>query len=230
MKETRLDVTTKVLLVGGIVAGPLYLGIGVAQALTRDAFDLTRHSWSLLANGDYGWIQILNFVVSGALVVGAAAGVRRVLKGTRGGTWGPVMLGLFGLGLIASGVFVADPMNGFPPGTPAGPPVEPTVSGLLHILVGSIGFAGFIGACFTFARRSFTSQRRGWNAYSNATGIIFLTAFLGVGAGSNAEGPVLQSVTVGFTVAVVLCWLWIALLMATVLTRSRRDGGYELQI
>ncbi|HZA19988.1 MAG TPA: DUF998 domain-containing protein, partial [Actinomycetota bacterium] len=36
----------------GILAGPIYIATSLIQALTREGFDLTRHPWSLLANGD----------------------------------------------------------------------------------------------------------------------------------------------------------------------------------
>jgi len=36
----------------------------VTQALVRPGFDPTRHAWSLLANGDWGWIQIANVIVT----------------------------------------------------------------------------------------------------------------------------------------------------------------------
>jgi hypothetical protein len=49
---------TRSLLGYGIIAGPLYAVVALAQALTRDGFDLSRHAWSLLVNGELGWIQI----------------------------------------------------------------------------------------------------------------------------------------------------------------------------
>jgi hypothetical protein len=39
------------------------------QMLVRDGFDIRRHALSLLTNGDLGWIQILNFVLTGLLVI-----------------------------------------------------------------------------------------------------------------------------------------------------------------
>ncbi|HKH56080.1 MAG TPA: DUF998 domain-containing protein, partial [Propionibacteriaceae bacterium] len=57
------DRVTRSLLGYGIIAGPMYVLISLAQAVTRDGFDLTRHEWSLLANGSFGWIQCANFVL-----------------------------------------------------------------------------------------------------------------------------------------------------------------------
>ena len=112
---------TRALLACGVVAGPLFLVAGLAQALTRDGFDLTRHALSLLSNGHLGWIQIGNFLVSGLLTITCAVGMRRVLGRGPGGTWGPRLVGIFGTSLVCAGVFRADAADGFPPGTPPGP-------------------------------------------------------------------------------------------------------------
>jgi hypothetical protein len=221
MTETTSNTLTRSLLIGGMLAGPLYVLLGLIQIPIRPGFDPTRHSLSLMSNGDLGWIQISNFLITGALVIMGALGVRRLLRGSRGGTWGPLLLGLYGLGLIGSGIFVADPMNGFPPGTPDGAPVEPTVSGMLHIVTGSLGFLGLIAACFVFARRFASLKLRRWAAYSAVTGIAFFAGFMGIAAGSQQTGAGLQFVTLAFTVAVLLGWTWITLVMARLITSSQ---------
>jgi hypothetical protein len=87
------------LLACGILAGPLFLAVWLLQALTRDGFDPSRHPLSLLSLGELGWIQIANFVVTGLLYVACAVGMWRVLHPGRSGTWGPVLVGGFGVGL-----------------------------------------------------------------------------------------------------------------------------------
>ena len=100
---------TKSLLGYGVIAGPLYVSVSLAQALTRQGFDLSRHEWSLLSNGSLGWIQITNFVVTGLMTVAFAIGVRRVLPAGRGATWAPRLIATYGVGMISAGVFRADP-------------------------------------------------------------------------------------------------------------------------
>ena len=73
------DRVTSSLLGYGVIAGPMYVAVSLAQALTREGFDLSRHQWSLLANGGPGWIQIANFVVTGLMVIAFAVGLRRAL-------------------------------------------------------------------------------------------------------------------------------------------------------
>lgn len=203
--------TTGALLTAGVAAGPFYVVLGLLQVLIRPGYDWTRHDLSLLSNGPLGWIQIANFVVTGLLVVAGALGMRRAMRGSQGGTWAPLLVGLYGIGLIAAGIFVADPMNGFPPGTPAGPPVHPTGHGFLHILSGALGFLALIAACFVFARRFAALGQRAWAAFSIVTGVLFFAAFFGVAMGSQAGGATLVFVTVAFTIAVLLAWTWLSL-------------------
>jgi hypothetical protein len=199
---------TRALLACGIAAGPLYLGVGLAQALTRPGFDLTRHSLSLLSNGALGWIHIANLIVTGLLVIASALGLRRALEGGRGRLWGPLLVAVYGLSLIGAGVFVADLAFGFPPGTPADANTV-TTNGLMHFVSGGIGFLALIGACFVFARRFVDMGQRGWATFSLLTGLIFFAAFIGIAAGSGNPWTI-----VGFWVGVVTAWLWLTLLSA----------------
>ena len=108
---------TRALLACGAVAGPLYVTVTMAQALTRDGFDLRQHRFTLLTTGDLGWIHQANMVLVGALTVLLAVGVRQMMRTGRGAVWGPRLLGLFGVAYIFGGVLTADPVAGFPPGT-----------------------------------------------------------------------------------------------------------------
>src|SRR2546423_12738794 len=91
---------TRLLLAGGVVAGPLFMGVSLVQAFARPGFDLRRHAISMLSLGDLGWIQTSNFVATGLLVLALAAGVRRALHPGRAGTWGPLLLGAYGVRLL----------------------------------------------------------------------------------------------------------------------------------
>src|SRR5690606_31797366 len=124
--------------------GPLVLAAGFAQAFLREGFDLRRHASSQLALGEFGWIQSLNFIVAGLLMLAFAVGARRVMKGAPGGVWAPLLLGVFAVSHVLVGVFATDPAFGFPsaPGTPVGLPAYDTASthAVLHSLFGGIGF------------------------------------------------------------------------------------------
>ena len=202
---------TKTLLTCGIVAGPLYIIVGLIQMAIRPGFDITRHSLSLLANGNLGWIQTLNFLVTGLLLIAGAVGLKQALPSGPGSKWASRMLGLYGLGLMGASIFRADPALGFPPGTPLeNNPIS--WHGMLHFIVGTIGFIGFITTCFIFARRFRSLQQPGWAWYSLITGILFLASFVGIASGS--KGPF----SAIFAIAVVLGFTWISVLLFTLRT------------
>jgi hypothetical membrane protein len=197
--ETRV---ARQLLALGVAAGPLYIGLGLLQMAIRPGFDIRRHPLSLLSNGELGWIQIANFLATGALLVAAAAGLRMALRAGPGRTWAAPMLGLYGLGLIGAGIFSADPALGFPPGTPEeNNPIS--FQGVMHFVAGTFGFAGFIAACLIFARRFKAVGEPAWSRFSLITGVVFLAGFLAVASGWRGASPY-------FAIAVLLGFVWLS--------------------
>jgi hypothetical membrane protein len=193
---------TKSLLKLGVIAGPIYILVSLIQGLTRDGFDFTRHAWSLLANGDLGWIHASNLVVAGLFTTAFAVGLRRA-----GNTkWASRLIGAYGLSLVGAGVFRADPAMGFPPGTPEGA-AEATWHGILHFTVAGIGFLCVVAACFVVARRFTAEGKTKWATYSRATGVLFLAGFAAVASGSSGAGA-----NLAFTAAVVVAWAWVSAL------------------
>ena len=162
---------TRLLLTGGALAGPLFIVVGVVHGLVRPGFDPVRHPLSLLSVGDPGWVQIANFVVAGLLFMGCGVGLRHALHPGRAGTWGPWMYGVFGLALVAGGVFVSDPGLGFPPGTPDGVPETMSWHAAAHSVAPVTGFLALSVACFVFARRAVGRGERAWAVFSVVTGI-----------------------------------------------------------
>jgi len=196
---------TRSLLGYGVIAGPIYVAVSLAQALLREGFDLTRHEWSLLANGPWGWIQVANLVLTGLMVVAAAVGYRRRMTSGPGRRWTPRLLAVYGASLVAAGIFTADPMLGFPAGTPDGPPASISIHGILHIVAGGVGFMALIVATFVLARRFGHEGRRMYAAFSIATGAVFLAAFAGIASGSSTPAT-----NLAFTAAVILMWVWVS--------------------
>jgi Protein of unknown function (DUF998) len=197
------DRITKSLLGYGVIAGPIYLLVVAAQAITRTGFTPARHDVSLLANGELGWIQIANFVLTGAMTIAAAIGVGRAFGVDRAARRAAALIAGYGVGLVGAGVFRADPSMGFPPGTPAG---RGSVSwhGMLHLLCAGVGFASFVVACFVVAARFSRAGEGGWAWYSRLSGALFAAGFAAVASGSNSPAVVLF-----FTAAVVIAWAWL---------------------
>lgn len=192
---------TKSLLGYGIIAGPLYVVVGLAQALTRDGFDISKHAWSLLTNGDLGWIQIANFIVTGLMTVVAAVGLRRALVPGRGRVWAALLIAIYGVSVMGAGVFRPDPAQGFPAGAPETPAI--TGQGVMHFVVGGVGFPCLIAACFVLASRFSRDGLKGLAWFSRVTGVVFLAGFMGIASGSH--GPT----TLGFVAAILVVYAWL---------------------
>jgi hypothetical protein len=139
------------LLAAGAAAGPLFLTAALLQVLTRDGFDLERHALSQLALGRGGWVQIGNFLLTGALLVIASRGLRAALGPGVGAVWGPRLVAGFGAGMLVAGAFVADPAYGFPVGTPDAPG-QISGRGALHALGFAVAMLSWVSACVVLAR------------------------------------------------------------------------------
>jgi hypothetical protein len=192
---------TRSLLGYGVIAGPFYVVVSLAQALTRDGFRLDQHAWSLLENGGLGWIQITNFILTGLMTMAAAAGLRRALPAGRARTWAPPLIAVYGASLVGAGIFRADPAQGFPVGTPEVTAVS--WHGTLHFVVGGIGFLCLIAACLVLGAYFARDGRPGLAWFSRGTGVAFLAAFAGIASGSH--GPT----TLAFVAAVLLVSAWL---------------------
>jgi hypothetical protein len=204
---------TPVLLRCGMVAGPCYLAVGVGQGLVRDGFDFARHPLSVLANGPGGWIQTANFVVTGLMVLAAAAGFRRVLgPKSRGVTW---FLGLYGAAMIAAAVFPADPVDGFPPGTPLGFPTSISTTGLIHFISGALAFTFLAVSGFCAAWTMWRRQMPSLAILSLVSGLVVVLGFFG--------GIVLPVGILGIWAAVVVGWVWL-MVMSMWMMRSGLGG------
>ena len=119
------------------------------QILTRDGFDLRRHPLSMLALGEHGWIQVINFIVAGVLSM-----IFSSRRRPRAAMTGPAARGHHGCsrssasGLVIGGVFKADPALGFPAGAPEGYPEQISVHGTIHAFAPPLAFLSVIAACF----------------------------------------------------------------------------------
>jgi Protein of unknown function (DUF998) len=167
--------SVRALLVCGAIVGPLFVTTFLVLGALRPAYDPLRHSISTLALGAFGWIQSLNFIVAALLTLAFAVGVRWVLWPQQGALWGPLLIGLWAVGLLGAGLFVTDPAAGYPPGTPA-KLQDASVHGILHNLAAGLGFPALVAACVVFARGFATRGQRGWALYSTASGVILLVS------------------------------------------------------
>lgn len=204
---------TRSLLRCGVLGGPFYLTVGLIQALLRDGFDLARHPLSVLANGPGGWVQTANFVLTGLMVLAAAVGFGRVLgPKSRTVTW---FLGGFGVAMIVAAMFPADPVDGFPPGTPKGAPTSISTTGLVHFVAGSLGFTFLAISCFFAAWAMWRRNVSSLPLLSLLSGFAVMFGFFG--------GMVLPMGVLGIWFAVVVGWAWLTVMS---LRLNRLPQGY----
>lgn len=199
---------TKVLLRCGAVGGPLFVIAFLVEGATRANYNPLRHPVSSLALGDLGWTQSANFLITGLLMLALAVGVRRALQTRgRGSFWGSLLIGMWAIGLLGAGVFVTDPVSGYPPGTPAFG--EHSFRGMLHDIFSLAGFAGLIAAGIVFACNFARWEEKGWAIYSAVSGSLVAIGFVLASVGfTQAEGYVgIAGLVQRVTVAVGFCWL-----------------------
>ncbi|MFE6735462.1 DUF998 domain-containing protein [Microbacterium sp. NPDC057650] len=196
----RAAAVTRSMLGWGVVAGPFYLIFGLILALTRPGFALNRDALSMLLLGNLGWLQATNLVLAGLMTLVAAVGMLRTPAWPRTAA---VLVAVYGVCLFMSAVFPPDATADFPPGAGGG---VFTISGMLHLVFGGIGFLSLGAAAFVAASwlaRNTTAQAALW---SRIAGAVIIVAF--VAGGALARSPF----GVGLLwLAVLAGWAWLAL-------------------
>ncbi|MFE5853691.1 DUF998 domain-containing protein [Streptomyces sp. NPDC056500] len=180
-RDRSLSAARRLLAIGAS-AGPLFLGLGVVQGLTREGFDFSRNAFSQLSLGELGWVQTASFVLTGLLIAAGALGVRQALDAGQAARWVPGLLGVFGASFMVNAVFRADAGAGFPVGTPQGPPAAISAQGAVHMVSGLVGFLSLCVAFFFLARWFAARQERGWALACRLLPMGVLAGFMGSGA------------------------------------------------
>jgi hypothetical protein len=145
----------------GLAAGPVLTITWLAQGIVRDGYDFARHPMSLLALGEGGWVQTVNFLVTGMLVLMTARSLSVSLAEGIGARWAPRLTTVIGVSLVAAGLFPADPGAGFPAGAPQGAP-DYTPVGVLHELSHLTIVVTWIVLCVVLRRRFKSLGDRAW--------------------------------------------------------------------
>src|SRR5262245_32163387 len=161
--QTKTWSLTRLLLLCGAIAGPLFILTLLVQDYTRPGYDPRTMVLSLLSLGDWGWVQGANFALAGILNLLYAVGLWKRLHPGPAGTWGPILIGAYGLGLLVVSIFRTDPINGFPPGESA--PTAPSWYGTIHGFGALFVFLMVAAALAVFARLFFARKERGWAFY-----------------------------------------------------------------
>ncbi len=212
------------LLVCGVIAGPLFVVTFVIAGATRADYDALRHPVSSLALGDLGWIQVANFLAAGALGLAGTVGLRRALRPPGGSPWGVLLVGTWSTGILGAGVFVTDPVSGYPSGTPDKLDRYGSAHAALH---DSFSFAAFLAlavACFVFARRFAGWGQRGWAIYSAVSGAAFLATMTLASLGLDQTEGLVDLAGLYQRAAITVGFCWLSLLALHLLRRGGRQS------
>jgi hypothetical protein len=192
----------------GVAAGPFFVTSFTAIGARRAGYDWRRHAVSLLAAGRGGWLQRVNFMITGSLYCIAAHGLAQAENQTLGPRVVSALMFGVGGGLIGSGVFVTDPVAGFPPPqrdhdqAERAPSAIPTRQGTLHNLCAIPIFVGIPIAALTCAAPAARRREYRWGSYSTGSAIAMTSATVLFGAAfadatrCGGRGGVLQRVSI----------------------------------
>jgi hypothetical protein len=226
MPQSRDDRLTRWLLACGAIGPPVFVAVflieAVVPAIRPVGYSALRHPVSGFAIGEHGWVQTANFLMTGMLLLGFAVGLRAAWRHYRGGIWVSLLFGLIAVGLIGAGVFTADPISGYPPGTPAIPESR-TTHGALHDAFSTLFFLGLPAACCLIGYRFARSGHRWWGAYSVGTAAVFVAGFIlaAIGFAQDATFVAISGLLQRLTVIAGLAW--ITLLAAHLIRQSPKN-------
>ena len=155
------------------IAGPImFAGVALVQSLLRPEHSLVADPISALAAGPSGWVQDVNFLVFGTLMVAYSSGLHLGVRPTRWGVVGLAFLVLSGVGLVWAGLFPSTDATG-----------ARWDDRVLHIVAFPMTFLGAGTGFIVMSRRMAGDSRwRRVATYALATGIAVLLLLL-AGAG-----------------------------------------------
>jgi Protein of unknown function (DUF998) len=129
----------------GMIGSALFVTVFTIEGWLRPGYDAVATFVSELSLGTRGWIQSVNFLVLGVLFLVFTQGVRAEFRDGKASRAGPILLGIIGMSLFASGIFVTDPAT-----TPRD---QVSVEGRVHQVFGALVFLFMSITPFVFFRR-----------------------------------------------------------------------------
>ena len=164
------------LAVAGIAGPVMFAVVALVQSLLRLEYSLVVDPISALAAGPSGWVQDVNFLVFGALMIAYAIGLHLGVRTTRWSVVGLAFLVLSGVGLVWAGLFPSTDATG-----------ARWDDRVLHIVAFPMTFLGAGIGLIVMSRRMVGDPR--WQrlvTYALATGIAVLVLLL---AGASLVRP-----------------------------------------
>jgi len=129
----------------GVIAPALFVTVFTLEGWLRPGYEPLKMYVSALSLGPRGWIQIVNFIVFGTLLLVFTRAIAAEFQSGKAARGGSILLTIIAICYLASGPFVTDPA-----GTPQN---QMTLQGMLHGIFGGIVFSLMPVSCFVFLRR-----------------------------------------------------------------------------
>jgi hypothetical membrane protein len=169
----------RVLLGCGVIGPIFFTSAYLLEGATRPGYDPMRDPVSSLALGEMGWTQTVTFLVTGALVVAFAFGLRGYGRAL------PILMAIVGLGFFGAGVFATDPVTLYPPGSSI--PAQPSTTGRLHDVFSLGVFFGLPLAMLVATRRFDRIRRPVWVVCCILAAASFFVLFVLAGTGFTGD-------------------------------------------
>ncbi len=203
-------VRTKKLLISGIIAGPLFTLSWLIAGATREGYSQLRHPISSLSIGNLGWTQITTFLVVGTLLFGFAIALKRIAIAQGLSVAGAHIIAFCALGLIGAGLFVSDPLSGYPSGLHT-LRENRSLSGILHDMFSAFLFIGYPFAAYKFARIFMKKKETYWAIYTIFSGLTFICFFIITSMGSGQVAGFVDYGGLFQRITLTILWCWITL-------------------
>ncbi|MDP8932423.1 MAG: DUF998 domain-containing protein [Actinomycetota bacterium] len=195
----------------GIVGPVIFAVVVLVQSLLHPDYSQVALPISALAAWPGGWVQNVNFVVFGLLMIAYAIGLRLGVRPSRAGVIGPALLVLSGVGLMIAGVFPWRDVGG------------DFIVPVGHLLGAFLSFLGAGTGLIVISRRMAGDPRwRSVATYALASGIAIVVLFVATfalvippDAPLHAWGGLVQRVTIAV-------WLPCTVVLALRLLRVAR--------
>jgi hypothetical membrane protein len=197
----------------GVLGPTLFTTLVIVQGILQPDYSHVALPISALSAWPSGWMQNLNFFVSGALIAVFTVVVHKAILPTRFGLTGIVLSLAGGAGVVMAGVFPWINVNGVPTETPQ------------HVVAAVLAFTGSSTGLVALSRRMTADpQWRGLSAYVLATGMVMLVLFVLVGFFAIDDGAPLHEWAGLLQRVLVAAWFACLLVMARRVVRVAREG------
>jgi hypothetical protein len=203
----------------GMIGPTLFVAVFTLEGWIRPGYEPSKMYISELSLGPRGFIQILNFVVLGVLLLVFTRGVAAEFpsgKASRGGT---ILLAIIAILFIVSGLLVMDPTDT--------PQDQASVRGTIHGLAGGIVFLSMPITCFVFLRRFWVDPSwqsfKGWTLVLGTIEAVAVVLFTVVSKSPGVQDHFINWLGLIQRTAIVPFLFWVFLFGLNMLRRSEQD-------